>query len=127
MGSHSQELTEQTQLFNKTIIMGFGGNWNRMQTNNNNDTRQIEQEINMRLQELDRLRSVVPNCQGVNVSQMEVILQAIQYIHDLQRRLGLQELDRLKSMVLSCQGANVSQMEVILQAIQYIRDLQRSL
>ena len=96
--------------------------------NNNIDINtQMQQDINIRLQELDRLRSVVPSCQGVDVSQMEVILQAIQYIQDLQRRLGLQEMDRLKSVVPSCQGENVSQMEVILQAIQYMQDLQRSL
>ena len=96
--------------------------------NNNDNTRQFKQEINFKMQELDRLRSVVPSCQGVDVSQMEVILQAIQYIQDLQRRLGLQEeMGRLKSIVPSCQGENVSQMEVILQAIQYMQDLQKSL
>ena len=107
--------------------MGYNNEWCGVENNNNVNTRQLEQEINFKMQELDRLRSVVPSCQGVDVSQMEVILQAIQYIQDLQRRLGLQELDRLKSVVPSCQGENVSQMEVILQAIQYMQDLQRSL
>ena len=79
------------------------------------------------MQELDRLKSVVPSCQGGNVSQMEVILQAIQYIQDLQGRLGFQEFNRLKSVVPNCQGEDVSQMEVILQAIDYLKDLQRKL
>ena len=79
------------------------------------------------MQELDRLKSVVPSCQGGNVSQMEVILQAIQYIHDLQGRLGFQEFNRLKSVVPNCQGDNVSHMEVILEAISYLNDLQKRL
>ena len=72
------------------------------------------------MQELDRLKSVVPSCQGANVSQMEVILQAIQYIEDLQGRLGFQELNRLKSVVPNCQGEDVSHMEIIQKMITYV-------
>ena len=64
---------------------------------------------------------------GGNVSQMEVILQAIQYIQDLQGRLGFQEMNRLKSVVPNCQGEDVSHMEIILQAIDYLKDLQKRL
>merc|ERR1711992_293010 len=88
---------------------------------------QYSAKMCLMMQELDRLKSVVPSCQGGNVSQMEVILEAIQYIQDLQGRLGFQEFNRLKSVVPNCQGEDVSQMDVILQAIDYLKDLQRKL
>ena len=68
--------------------MAFNFDWDNLENNNNENTTKIEQEINFKMQELDILKSVIPSCQGEDVSQMEVILQAIDYIRDLQRKLG---------------------------------------
>jgi len=48
---------------------------------------QIQQEINFKMKELEKLKSVLPSCQGEDLTQMEIILEAIQYIEDLQRKL----------------------------------------